>query len=94
MSRTFERMYNHGWIDVGPGKDRRSQSLKATPQGRQLLLKAAPVWHELQASVLDSAGENVGLLAAFGLGAQSAEIHNEEDDDDFYGDEFAADFYN
>ncbi|MEM1241217.1 MAG: MarR family winged helix-turn-helix transcriptional regulator [Cyanobacteria bacterium P01_H01_bin.26] len=92
VSRTVERMYNHGWIDIGPGKDRRSQSLKATPQGRQLLLKAAPVWHELQASVLDSAGENAGLLATFGLGAQSDE-RREEEEDDFYGDEFAADFY-
>ncbi|MEM1251746.1 MAG: MarR family transcriptional regulator [Cyanobacteria bacterium P01_H01_bin.21] len=89
VSRTIERMYKHGWIDIGPGKDKRSQSLKATPKGRQLLITAAPIWHELQANVLDSTAENAGLLAAFGIGTQVPE----PDTDDFYIDEFAADFY-
>ena len=89
VSRTIERMCKHGWIDIGPGKDKRSQSLKATPKGRQLLITAAPIWHELQANVLDSTAENAGLLAAFGIGTQTPE----PDTDDFYSDEFAADFY-
>ena len=91
VSRTIERMYKHGWIDIGPGKDKRSQSLKATPKGRQLLTTAAPIWHELQANVLDSTAENAWLLAAFGIGAKSSETDG--DTDDFYSDEFAADFY-
>ncbi|MGD1858300.1 MAG: MarR family winged helix-turn-helix transcriptional regulator [Leptolyngbyaceae cyanobacterium] len=85
ISRTVDRMCKRGWIDIGPGKDKRSQSLKATPQGRQLLAAAAPVWYELQASVLDSTTENSGLLAAFGLSAHL----NSDMEDDFYSDEFA-----
>ncbi|MEM7795865.1 MAG: MarR family transcriptional regulator, partial [Cyanobacteria bacterium P01_C01_bin.118] len=66
VSRTLDRMCKQGWIDIGPGKDKRSQSLKATPQGRKLLAAAAPVWFELQAKVVDSTAESAGLLAAFG----------------------------
>lgn len=93
VSRTIDRMYNHGWIDIGPGKDKRSQSLQATPKGRQLLLKAAPVWYELQASVLSSTAENVGLLATFGIGVSKSEDTSSDDLDDFYSDEYAEDFY-
>ena len=92
VSRTVDRMHKHGWIDIGPGKDKRSQLLKATPMGRQLLLTAAPVWHELQANVLDSTAENSGLLAAFGLATPQDE-HQTDHLDDFYSDELADDFY-
>lgn len=94
VSRTIDRMYKRGWIDIGEGKDKRSQSLNATRQGRQLLLKAAPVWDELQASVLDSTAENAGLLAAFGIGTQAVEPPPSGENDDFYNDDFADDFYN
>ena len=93
VSRTVDRMCKRGWIDIGPGKDKRSQSLKATPQGRQLLLVAAPIWHELQTSVLDSTTEHASLLAVFGIGAQATEDAEAEGPEDFYSDEFAADFY-
>ncbi|NEZ62724.1 MarR family transcriptional regulator [Leptolyngbyaceae cyanobacterium CCMR0082] len=93
ISRTIDRMQKHGWIEIGPGKDKRSQFLKATPQGRRLLLTAAPIWHELQANVLDSTAENAGVLAAFGLTAPKTEENQQEDPDDFYSDEFATDFY-
>ena len=89
VSRTIDRMHKHGWIDISPGKDKRSQSLKATPQGRQLLVTAAPVWNELQANVLDSAAEKSGLLAAFGLGTYAAEPAEVEGDEDFYASDLA-----
>ncbi|MEM7065052.1 MAG: MarR family winged helix-turn-helix transcriptional regulator [Cyanobacteria bacterium P01_B01_bin.77] len=94
VSRTINRMYKRGWIDIGEGKDKRSQSLSATPQGRQLLLKASPVWDELQASVLDSTAENASLLAAFGIATQTPESLPHEKNDDFYNDDCADDFYN
>lgn len=94
VSRTIDRMQQHGWIDITPGKDKRSQSLRATPQGRQLLVAAAPVWHDLQDNVLDSTAENTGLLAAFGIGHQPIDEDSDgNDSDDFYSDEFTADFY-
>ncbi|NEQ53339.1 MAG: winged helix-turn-helix transcriptional regulator [Leptolyngbya sp. SIO3F4] len=92
VSRTVERMYKRGWIEIGPGKDRRSQSLKATPQGRQLLATAAPVWHELQVNVLDSTAENAGLLAAFGIGSE-IKVNDNNPEEDFYSNEYATDFY-
>lgn len=93
VSRTLDRMCKQGWIDIGPGKDKRSQSLKATPQGRKLLATAAPVWFELQDKVLDSTAENAGLLAAFGINGVPIEANHEQPADDFYSDEFATDFY-
>lgn len=94
VSRTIDRMCKNGWIDIGPGKDRRSQLLKATPPGRQLLLEAAPIWHELQLHVLDSTAENSSLLTAFGIGEKSVDIGiDDSDTDDFYSDEFASEFY-
>lgn len=96
VSRTVDRMCKRGWINIGPGKDKRSQSLQATPQGRQLLATAAPVWFDLQANVLDSTAENAGLLAAFGIASHTSaanDIDGVEDEEDFYSDEFAADFY-
>lgn len=93
ISRTIDRMQKRSWIEIGPGKDKRSQLLKATPQGRQLLLTAAPIWHDLQANVLDSTPENSGVLAAFGIGAKPADDVDNNDANDFYSDEFAADFY-
>lgn len=93
VSRTIERMCKHGWIDIGPGKDRRSQYLKATAQGRQLLLKAAPVWDELQASVIDATVENMSLLEAFGIESQQHDTQPVVKEDNFYSDELAADFY-
>jgi DNA-binding MarR family transcriptional regulator len=93
VSRTLDRMCKQGWIDIGPGKDKRSQSLKATPQGRKLLATAAPVWFELQDKVLDSTAENAGLLAAFGINGVTTEANHEQPEEDFYSDEFATDFY-
>jgi DNA-binding MarR family transcriptional regulator len=98
VSRTIDRMASKGWIEVSPGHDGRSQLLKATPQGRQLLVKAAPVWDELQDNVLGSlaggSGEqsHLGLLAILGLGSP---LTASNDDEDFYSndDDFAADFY-
>ncbi|MEM9807078.1 MAG: MarR family transcriptional regulator [Cyanobacteria bacterium P01_D01_bin.56] len=91
VSRTIDRMQKHGWIEIGPGKDKRSQSLKATPKGRQLLLAAAPVWDELQANVVDATADNASLLAVFGIAPKS--MNDEVTEDAFYSDEFASEFY-
>lgn len=92
VSRTIDRMEKHGWIEIGPGKDKRSQSLKATPQGRQLLLVAAPVWDELQANVVDATADNASLLTAFGIASKSTG-DGEITEDAFYSDEFTSEFY-
>ena len=93
VSRTVDRMCKQGWIDIGPGKDKRTQSLKATSRGRQLLAAAAPVWFDLQGKVLDSTAENAGLLAAFGISAEPTDDNHDHSAADFYSDELATDFY-
>lgn len=99
VSRTIDRMVNKGWLEVNPGKDGRSQLLKATQYGRQLLVKAAPVWDQLQDSVLGgmeaTSGEDsqgMSLLALLSGNPQPTD--NETSDPEVYSDDdFAADFY-
>jgi DNA-binding MarR family transcriptional regulator len=92
VSRTIERMAKKGWIEIGPGQNGRTQLLKATTTGRQLLLKASPIWDTLQTNILgtmESGG--LGLLGALGLSATDADAFASDDEDDFYVS--ADDFY-
>ncbi|MEM9164494.1 MAG: MarR family transcriptional regulator [Cyanobacteria bacterium P01_F01_bin.4] len=93
VSRTVDRMVKKGWLEIGPGKDGRSQLLRATPSGRQLLITVAPLWDELQTTVLGSMAEGgLGLLGSLGVVTQAAAAPKVTADD-FYGDNLAADFY-
>ncbi|MEO1400272.1 MAG: MarR family transcriptional regulator [Cyanobacteria bacterium J06635_1] len=93
VSRTIDRMVKKGWLEAGPGKDGRSQLLKATPSGRQLLITVAPIWDELQITVLSSMAEGgLGLLDTLSM-AMPNTTEPEATEDNFYGDDLAADFY-
>ena len=48
LSRNLDRMIDHGWLDIVPGDDGRSQRLRATPAGRRLVEKVAPAWRSAQ----------------------------------------------
>jgi DNA-binding MarR family transcriptional regulator len=85
ISRTVERMAKKGWLDIGPGQDGRSQLLKASPAGRQLLVKAAPIWETLQTEVLESLADS-NLLGNLGLDQSSGAAEDPEED-------WATDFY-
>src|SRR5919204_2302534 len=37
LSRNVERMRAHGWLEVVPGEDARTQTFRLTPQGRRLI---------------------------------------------------------
>ncbi len=99
VSRTVARMESRGWIDIGAGTDRRSQALKATYAGRQLLLQAAPLWQELQNRLLDPTSDSGSLLAAFGMLGHQGDSHQpfqterENTDSHFYSGDSAEDFY-
>jgi DNA-binding MarR family transcriptional regulator len=65
LSRNVERMRRKGWLEIVPEDDGRSQPFRVTPEGRQVLEAAIPVWQEAQrqASALLGA-EGVGWLRA------------------------------
>ncbi|MEO0455114.1 MAG: MarR family winged helix-turn-helix transcriptional regulator [Cyanobacteria bacterium P01_A01_bin.114] len=102
VSRTVERMVKKGWLEVGPGQDGRSQLIKATPAGRQMLIAVGPLWSDLQETVLASMADNrsadsgadggLSLLNSLGM-LTHAKQTSAAPEDDFYDDDLAADFY-
>jgi DNA-binding MarR family transcriptional regulator len=75
LSRNVERMRAHGWLEVVPEEDTRTQPFRLTPQGKRLIEKAVPAWEEAQRQASELLGdEGVALLdrAARKLGALRA----------------------
>src|SRR6266403_3703729 len=46
LSRNVERMRAHGWLEVVPDEDARTQPFRLTAQGRGLIDKAVPAWRQ------------------------------------------------
>src|SRR5262245_48456875 len=75
LSRNVERMRAHGWLEVVPQEDARTQPFRLTPQGRRLIDKAVPAWEEAQRQASELLGdEGIALLdkAARRLGMSQA----------------------
>jgi DNA-binding MarR family transcriptional regulator len=63
LSRNVERMRAHGWLEVVPDEDARTQPFRLTPQGRRLIEKAVPAWEEAQRQASELLGdEGIALL--------------------------------
>src|SRR5260370_41744513 len=63
LSRNVERMRAHGWLEVVPGEDARTQPFRLTHQGRRLIEKAVPAWEEAQRQAAELLGdEGIALL--------------------------------
>ena len=63
LSRNVERMRAHGWLEVVPEDDARSQPFRLTAQGKRLIEKAIPAWEEAQAQAAELLGEDgIALL--------------------------------
>jgi DNA-binding MarR family transcriptional regulator len=76
LSRNVERMRAHGWLEVVPAEDARTQPFRLTAQGRRLIDKAVPAWEEAQRQASELLGdEGIALLdkAAKKLGGLRAE---------------------
>jgi len=53
----------HGWLEVVPDEDARTQPFRLTPQGRRLIEKAVPAWEEAQRQATELLGdEGIALL--------------------------------
>jgi len=63
LSRNLERMRAHGWLEVVPGEDARTQSFRVTTAGKRLLEKAIPAWEKAQQQAKEMLGaEGVAVL--------------------------------
>ncbi len=58
LSRNVERMRAHGWLEVVPDKDARTQPFRLTPQGKRLIEKATPAWEEAQGRATEMLGDD------------------------------------
>jgi DNA-binding MarR family transcriptional regulator len=75
LSRNVERMRAHGWLEVVPDEDARTQPFRLTPHGKRLIEKAVPAWEVGQRQAAELLGvEGIGLLdkAAKKLGGPGA----------------------
>src|SRR5437667_10372908 len=48
LSRNVERMRAHGWLEVVPDEDARTQPFRLTTQGKHLIAKPVPAWEAAQ----------------------------------------------
>jgi DNA-binding MarR family transcriptional regulator len=63
LSRNVERMRAHGWLEVVPEEDARTQPFRLTPEGCRMLQKAGPAWEEAQRQATELLGEEgIALL--------------------------------
>jgi DNA-binding MarR family transcriptional regulator len=75
LSRNVERMRAHGWLEVVPDEDARTQPFRLTAQGKRLIERAAPAWEAAQRQAAELlGGEGIALLdrAAKELGGLGA----------------------
>jgi DNA-binding MarR family transcriptional regulator len=63
LSRNVDRMQVHGWLEVVPNEDARTQPFRLTAQGKRLIEKAVPAWEEAQRQAKELLGdEGIALL--------------------------------
>jgi DNA-binding MarR family transcriptional regulator len=48
LSRNVKPLQTHGWLEIVPDEDARTQPFRLTPQGERLIEKAIPAWEEAQ----------------------------------------------
>ena len=75
LSRNIKPLQAHGWLEVVPGEDARTQPFRLTAQGRRLLERAVPAWEQAQRQAEELLGdEGIALLnkAASKLGMPQA----------------------
>jgi DNA-binding MarR family transcriptional regulator len=63
LSRNVKPLQTHGWLEVVPEEDARTQPFRLTAQGRRLLQRAVPAWEQAQQQAGELLGEDgVALL--------------------------------
>src|SRR6266487_850121 len=63
LSRNVKPLQAHGWLEVVPDDDARTQPFRLTAQGKRLIEKAIPAWEEAQRQASELLGdEGIALL--------------------------------
>src|SRR5213596_3640760 len=63
LSRNVKPLQAHGWLEVVPDEDARTQPFRLTALGRRLIEKALPAWEEAQRRASELLGEEgIALL--------------------------------
>src|SRR5437016_9443949 len=63
LSRNVKPLQAHGWLEVVPDEDARTQPFRLTAQGKRLIERAIPAWEEAQRRASELLGdEGVALL--------------------------------
>src|SRR5271163_3587160 len=63
LSRNVKPLRAHGWLEVVPEEDARSQPFRLTAQGKRLIEKAVPAWEDAQHQATELLGEEgIALL--------------------------------
>ena len=63
LSRNVKPLQAHGWLEIVPEDDARSQPFRLTAQGKRLIEKAIPAWEKAQQQASDLLGsEGIALL--------------------------------
>jgi DNA-binding MarR family transcriptional regulator len=64
LTRNLKTLVGRGYVGVDQGKDGRTKSVKLTGAGRDILMKALPLWEQAQQKVVDGLGPSrfKGLL--------------------------------
>src|SRR5207302_3517863 len=63
LSRNVKPLQAHGWLEVVPDEDARTQPFRLTARGKRLIEKAIPAWEVAQRQASELLGaEGVDLL--------------------------------
>ncbi len=71
LSRNLKPLEAHGWLEVVPEEDARSQPFRLTAQGKRLIEKAVPAWEEAQHRATELLGEEAVALLDKAAGKMS-----------------------
>src|SRR3982751_5317112 len=57
LTRNVQPLPAHGWLEVVPEEDARSQPFRLTTQGKRLIEKAVPAWEQAQRQAAELLGD-------------------------------------
>src|ERR1700739_1810825 len=76
LSRNVKPLQAHGWLEVVPEEDARSQPFRLTAQGKRLIDKAIPAWEQAQQQASELLGnEGIALLDKAAKKVGMAQVH-------------------